>query len=222
MMYGSEAVCTSLPATCLTSAIPTPGNTMANSSPPEPAERIFGTQAKSEPMAERLQQRVAGLVAETIVDRFELIEIDIENTALAGIAELAAASCSKPRRFSTPVNGSRRASASILSSLRLRCVISTSVTEKSSPTGSATTRSQLSSSSPLADTSKLICDVGGCSPAKCCNNLSAIQGLELFHGHANQRFLAVTDETLGRSIGEDAAELPGSVGLIALETQNAV
>ncbi len=39
----------------------------------ESAEDVFGPQAETEPVTERLEQGVAGLVPETVVDRLELV-----------------------------------------------------------------------------------------------------------------------------------------------------
>ena len=52
---------------------------MANSSPPRRAATSSGAQAQPEPLADRAQERVAGRVAEGVVDELEVVEVDEEH-----------------------------------------------------------------------------------------------------------------------------------------------
>ena len=53
----------------------------------ETTQDVLGSQAEFESMTECLEQRVAGLVAETVIDRLKLIEIQVQHSADAAATD---------------------------------------------------------------------------------------------------------------------------------------
>ncbi len=69
----------------------TPSSTTANSSPPRRATASLGRTALAHPCGELLQHLIADRVAMLVVDRLEVIEVDVEQRHLGALVLLEAA-----------------------------------------------------------------------------------------------------------------------------------
>ena len=88
-----------------TQASTSPANSTANSSPPNRAIRSVRSRSGAQPDRDVPEQQVAGVVAERVVDRLEVVEVEErDRRAFAPSASAASSASTNRSRLASPVN----------------------------------------------------------------------------------------------------------------------